>query len=477
MVCNLFKACFSSSETRTYSYCPKVGTRKVNKLLDMSIACMGKYRKRGSMKVTRGPGCVGTGQGKEYEKHPSVLPHGYTPCCRGTSSSASDNNATSSTLIRSTDDSRDVDMSLMSSWRRHSSRRFSCRSVSQLGQSGLRGRIGLQITVQDRTLCVYIGSVQDIRLPTNDSQSGFYVQVYINCVPNEKRNTYVSQMVMENSPTFDEVFYIPVTRAGTHQRLQVEVYHVLDNGDGKLVGCTSFGIRHLLSGKKSVDGNFFLLGAAVGASKHLPADGTQVYPSDHLVINRYSIRRRCQSTPKPSSCSRSRPPCVDTATTFYKDLSLLSEETIRGSDNNSSAHFDLLNISDDDDLDLRSSFRPSHRASPRSHIRQLLGEAELPSSTFFATTGYFSDSLQEVRAGDNMPQRHSREFSSPDERSNGSTSSDTICISANNVNVSSTTLTPANVDALCLNPGYDLLKQGYYIDVSTEAKMLHKWVD
>ena len=465
MVCDLFKACFSSSESRTYSYCPKVGTRKANKLLDLSVACMGRYRKRGSTKVTRGPCCVSKGQVSEYEKHPSALPQGYILCCKGTSSSSSDNNATSSSSVLSTDDSRDVDKSLMSSWRRQSNRRFSCRSVSQLGQSGLRGRIGLQISVQDRTLCVYIGSVQDVRLPAKDSQSGFYVQVSINSVSSDKRSIYVSQLVMKNSPTFDEMFYIPVTRAGTHQRLLVEVYQVADNGEGKLVGCTSFGVKHLLNRTKSIEGNFFLLSAAVGASKHLPADGTQVYPSDHLVINRYSIHRRCQSTPKPSSCSRSRPPCVDISWTFHYDLSLLSEETIRGSDNNSSADFDLLHISDDDDLDPRSSFRPSHRTSPRSHIRQLLGEAELPSSTFFATTGYFSDSLQEVRAGDSMPQRHSRVFSSPDEQSNGSTSSDIICNSVNNVNVSSTTLTPANVDAICLKPGHDLLKHRYYIDV------------
>ena len=433
MVCDLLKACFFSSDTRTYSYCPKDETRKVNKLLDLSVACMGRYRKRGSMKVTRGPRCAHKGQVSEYEKHPSALPQGYILCCKGTSSS--DNNATSSASVLSTDDSRDVDM--MSIKRRQNSRRFSCRSVSQLGQSGLRGRIGLQITVQDRTLCVYIGSVQDMRLPTNDSQSGFYVQVSLSTESSDKHNNYVSQMVMENSPTFDEVFYIPISRAGTHQRLLIEVYQVADNGDGKLVGCTSFGVRHLLSRNKSIDGNFFLLSATVGACKHLPADRTQVYPSDHLVINRYSIRRRCQSTPKLSSCPRSRPYRLDAVRTLYDDISLLGEETICGSNNKSSADFDLLNISYGDDLDPRSSFRPSHRASPRSHIRQLLGEAELPTSTSFSTTCYLSDSLQEVRTGDSMPQRNSKEFSSPGQQSNGSSSAD-------NSNVSSLALTPAN---------------------------------
>ena len=93
------------------------------------------------------------------------------------------------------------------------------------------------------------------------------------------------------------------------------------------------------------------------------------------------------------------------------DLSYISVCSSREQALRSVDELDRLNISDDGVNLLRwpssspyvaGPHNASHKVSPRSHIRHLLDQADLAHFSFFTTTGFFSESMEELRGGDTL---------------------------------------------------------------------------
>ena len=316
-------------------------------------------------------------------------------------------------------------------------------SLNHLSHLGLRGRISVNITARAQTLAVYIGGAQDLDLKVKDIAPQFYVQLSlvpdISAVP----MVYVTQIVRQRAALFDETFDIPVNDGTKHQRLLVEVIQAIPKGKDELVGSMSFGVQHLLRGRRTVKDWFYLLNEELGARKHFRV-GCQKRP---FKAESKSTTTHSKNDTKPLSLHQSTTPVSQNTvpssemghrvTSCHEGINHTNSCSRRDKALHTTAELDLLNISDDEDdlipecatgrapLPCASPFHPtSHKASPRSHIRHLLDQVDLTQSSLFTSTAFFSESMGELRGGDTLrprlesqgtddKHRLSRDFQSP----------------------------------------------------------------
>lgn len=71
-----------------------------------------------------------------------------------------------------------------------------------------------------------------------------------------------------NNPLFDEKFSFELLEEDNNKRLLISVWNK-ESGNSEFLGCTSFGIRHLINPRKDTDGWYYLLTEEVGRKKHL----------------------------------------------------------------------------------------------------------------------------------------------------------------------------------------------------------------
>ena len=281
-----------------------------------------------------------------------------------------------------------------------------------------RGQISVNITARGQTLVVHIGGAQDLRKKVADVDPKFYVQLTFVSDVKVTPVICVSQSVRLRSSIVDETFDISVPNASRQHRLLVEVIQAVPDGTDVLIGSMSFGVRHLLSGRTTVNDWFYLLNENLGKHKHFRVGrqrGSERSPSQLVYIGAMHgstehISARFQSTPVthvPYANKKER------MSSGCNDLSYISVCSRREQAMHPVNELDLLNVSDDEDLvpgALPSHYvsglhNTSHKVSPRSHIRQLLDQADLAHSSFFTTTGFFSESMEELRGGDTLRPR------------------------------------------------------------------------
>ena len=296
-------------------------------------------------------------------------------------------------------------------------------SLNHLSHLGLHGRMSVNITARAQTLVVYIGGAQDLDVKVEDIAPQFYVQLSlvpdISAVP----MVYVTQIVRQRAALFDETFDIPVNDGTKHQRLLVEVIQAIPKGKDELVGSMSFGVQHLLHGRRTVKDWFYLLNEQLGARKHFRV-GCQKRPmkaASKSTITRTKSGTNGLSLPQSTPVSQPTVPSSGLGhgvSSSHENLSCITACSRRDQALHTAPELDLLNISDDeDDLILERAaggdplpcdppFHPtSDKVSPRSHIRHLLDQVDLTQSSFFTSTAFFSESMEEIRGGDTLRPR------------------------------------------------------------------------
>nr|XP_022327199.1 uncharacterized protein LOC111126682 isoform X2 [Crassostrea virginica] len=94
--------------------------------------------------------------------------------------------------------------------------------------------------------------------------------VKMSLVPDETRKSRCRTEVVKgsNNPLFDEKFSFELLEEDNSKRLLISVWNK-EAGNSEFLGCTSFGIRHLINPRKDTDGWYYLLTEEVGRKKHL----------------------------------------------------------------------------------------------------------------------------------------------------------------------------------------------------------------
>ncbi|XP_048777843.2 uncharacterized protein LOC125681698 isoform X1 [Ostrea edulis] len=94
--------------------------------------------------------------------------------------------------------------------------------------------------------------------------------VKMSLVPDETRKSRCRTEVVNgsNNPLFDEKFSFELLEEDNNKRLLISVWNK-GAGNSEFLGCTSFGICHLINPRKDTDGWYYLLTEEVGRKKHL----------------------------------------------------------------------------------------------------------------------------------------------------------------------------------------------------------------
>ncbi|XP_061165285.1 uncharacterized protein LOC133174226 [Saccostrea echinata] len=94
--------------------------------------------------------------------------------------------------------------------------------------------------------------------------------VKMSLVPDDTRKSRCRTDVVNgsNNPLFDEKFSFELFEEDNNKRLLISLWNKEANNN-EFLGCTSFGIRHLINGRKDTDGWYYLLTEEVGRKKHL----------------------------------------------------------------------------------------------------------------------------------------------------------------------------------------------------------------
>ena len=145
-----------------------------------------------------------------------------------------------------------------------------------------RGQLSIEAEVCEGYLKVFVGGVKNIR--RHDlTASCYFVQLSVIPQGIGRINTLVTSMKHERDPVFNEVFDITPTTNSGRPRLLVEVMAISRHHRRQLVGCMSFGIRPLLSQRKSISGWYYLLNDELGSRKHLKVQDQEMTSVAHSM--------------------------------------------------------------------------------------------------------------------------------------------------------------------------------------------------
>ena len=148
-----------------------------------------------------------------------------------------------------------------------------------------RCQLNTDVEVREGFLKVFVGGVRNIRRPDLTAPC-YFVQLSVIPQDSRKVNTLVTSMKHEHDPVFNEVFEITPSTISGRPRLLIEVLTISKDHRRQLVGCMSFGIRPLLSQRKSISGWYYLLNDELGLRKHLKVQDQEMNSdADDLVVS------------------------------------------------------------------------------------------------------------------------------------------------------------------------------------------------
>ncbi|CAD5113828.1 DgyrCDS2991 [Dimorphilus gyrociliatus] len=146
------------------------------------------------------------------------------------------------------------------------------RPSSQLYQP-YNGQIQLAIYVNSGLITVHIIEGKNLN-PTNANEP-CHSFVQVNLAPDRGgRTTCRTETIYCNRcPVYDEKFSFELLEGDERKRVIIAVWqtHYVDARYDEFLGCTSFGVKSIIDGKKTVDGWYYLLTQDVGIRKHLRA--------------------------------------------------------------------------------------------------------------------------------------------------------------------------------------------------------------
>ena len=190
--------------------------------------------------------------------HPSV----HTPCARGPSPGT----ALKRTSTRCADGPAISPLSAVSSV----SSVCSPRLYDRGHRVRMCGQLQLSISVHQTTLRVHLESAKHL-ITQGVVAPKHYVQVTLSPASCERPwsvGTFVTGICRSGVPVFQESFDVPAPAVPFKQRLVVSVMH-MRGSHSHLVGCMSFGVRHLMKHRKTIDGWYYLMDQQLGMRKHL----------------------------------------------------------------------------------------------------------------------------------------------------------------------------------------------------------------
>ncbi|XP_006825374.2 uncharacterized protein LOC100373148 [Saccoglossus kowalevskii] len=96
---------------------------------------------------------------------------------------------------------------------------------------------------------------------------GCYVTVVI-VAPHGKKDSMATRVVTDATPHFQEIFPLSFLHLDLLDRIVISLYRQSSTLND-LMGCMSFGAKHLIKGTKLIDGWYYLLNQELGVKKHL----------------------------------------------------------------------------------------------------------------------------------------------------------------------------------------------------------------
>ncbi|ELK08240.1 Regulator of G-protein signaling 3 [Pteropus alecto] len=146
------------------------------------------------------------------------------------------------------------------------------------------GQLKLSIDAQDRVLLLHIIECKGL-MSKHPGICDPYVKVddelEISLIPEDNRLRHQKTQTIPNcrDPVFHEHFFFPVQEEDEQKRLLVTVWNRAgDSRQSGLIGCMSFGLKSLLTPDKEISGWYYLLGKALGRTKHLKVARRRLRP-------------------------------------------------------------------------------------------------------------------------------------------------------------------------------------------------------
>ncbi|XP_004423412.1 regulator of G-protein signaling 3 isoform X4 [Diceros bicornis minor] len=140
------------------------------------------------------------------------------------------------------------------------------------------GQLKLSIDAQHRVLLLHIIEGKGL-MSREPGVCDPYVKISL--VPEDNRiHCQKTQTIPDcRDPVFQEHFFFPVQEDDEQKRLLVAVWNRASGSrQSGLIGCMSFGVKSLLTPDKEVSGWYYLLGEALGRTKHLKVARRRLRP-------------------------------------------------------------------------------------------------------------------------------------------------------------------------------------------------------
>ncbi|KAL4231417.1 hypothetical protein ACF0H5_008995 [Mactra antiquata] len=134
----------------------------------------------------------------------------------------------------------------------------------------MKGQVKIQAYMNYGLLTVHVVQARHLSCMWKQSPNTFVMMTLIpeetDVTPTRCRTAIVTDTT---NPTYNEKFSFEVGPEDVHRRLLLTLWHRDNTGFHETLGCTSFGIRHLYSGDREINGWYHLLTDEVGRKKHL----------------------------------------------------------------------------------------------------------------------------------------------------------------------------------------------------------------
>lgn len=143
-----------------------------------------------------------------------------------------------------------------------------CRGKQKMYQA-YKGQVKLSVYVNYGLLTIHVMQARHLNCKHKDTCDTF---VKLSLAPDESRRTRCKTEVIydTNHPVFDEKFSFELLEEDLKKRLLISVWNRNSKRDrSEFLGCMSFGIQHINSQKRVINGWYYLLNEEVGRSKHL----------------------------------------------------------------------------------------------------------------------------------------------------------------------------------------------------------------
>nr|XP_042098789.1 regulator of G-protein signaling 3 isoform X2 [Ovis aries] len=170
--------------------------------------------------------------------------------------------------------SSDISLARKDAWTQTSPARRRIRPTQVQGA----GQLKLSIDAQAQVLLLHVIEGKGL-MSKEPGVCDSYVKISL--IPEDNRLCCQKTQTVPDcrDPIFHEHFFFPVQEEDEQKRLLVTVWNRAgDSRQSGLIGCMSFGVKSLLTPDKEINGWYYLLGEALGRTKHLKVARRRLRP-------------------------------------------------------------------------------------------------------------------------------------------------------------------------------------------------------